>query len=253
MNTALITGASSGIGADFARIHAEKGGDLVLVARRQERLDALKTELEETHSVSVTVIAADLSNADGIEATVAGCEGREIDVLINNAGFGGRGKFLEHDREHELAMIDLNVRALVDLTHRFVKPMVERGRGRILQVGSTAGLMPGPMQATYFATKAFVNSFGQALASELEGTGVTCTVLAPGAVDTEFMDVADMRSLKAVQGAPGPREVAEFGYSAMERGELLVINDAKLRVAAKTMSLMPRKAVLKMAKDFMSN
>lgn len=252
MPTALVTGASSGIGADLARIHAEKGGDLVVVARRRDRLDALRGEIEGRHGTNVHVVEADLSAPGGVDAVEVACAGREIDVLINNAGFGGRGRFHERERADDLSMIDLNVRALVDLTHRFVGPMVVRGRGRILQVGSTAGLMPGPWQATYFATKAFVNSFGQALAEELRGTGVTVTVLAPGAVDTEFMDVARMRGLDAVKAAKTPRSVAEFGYRAMERGELLAINEAPLRVAARTVDLMPRRAVLKMARRFMN-
>lgn len=252
MSTALVTGASSGIGADLARIHAEKGGDLVVVARRGERLNALKTEIEGKHGTGVRVIEADLGTEAGIEAVVAGCDGVEIDVLVNNAGFGGRGRFHERERADDLAMIDLNVRALVDLTHRFVGPMVARGRGRVLQVGSTAGLMPGPWQATYFATKAFVNSFGQALAEELSGTGVTVTVLAPGAVDTEFVDRAKMRGLEAFKGAKSARSVAEFGYRAMERGELLAINEAPLRVAARTIDLMPRRSVLKLARRFMN-
>ena len=252
MSLALITGASSGIGAELARVHAAKGGDAILVARRAERLDALKEELEKAHSVSIDVLTADLSTPEGVAKVAEACEGREIGVLINNAGFGGRGAFLDHERDHELSMIDLNVRALADLTHRIAPGMVARGRGRILQVGSTAGFMPGPMQATYFATKAFVNSFGQALAEELRGTGVTVTVLAPGAVDTEFMDVADMRDLDAVKGAPSAREVAEFAYRAMERGELVAINDRKLAAMIRTLSLVPRRAVLKMARDFMS-
>ena len=252
MTLALVTGASSGIGAELARIHAAKGGDLIVVARRRDRLDALASELRDAHGVAVEVVEADLSTSAGVETVASACEGREVDVLVNNAGFGGRGEFLEHDRERELRMIDLNVRALVDLTHRFAAPMVARGRGRILQVGSTAGFLPGPMQATYFATKAFVNSHAQALAEELRGTGVTVTVLAPGAVDTEFMDVADMRKLDVAKGAATARSVAEFGYRAMERGELVAINDRRFAALARAIPLMPRRTVLKMARDSMS-
>ena len=252
MSLALVTGASSGIGADLARIHAEKGGDLLVVARRRDRLDALKAEIEGRHGTSVQVVEADLSTPEGVDATERAAEGLEVDVLINNAGFGGRGTHLERPREDELRMIDLNCRALVDLSHRFAAPMVARGRGRILQVGSTAGLMPGPWQATYFATKAFVNSFSQALSEELRGTGVTCTVLAPGAVDTEFVDVAKMRGLDAFKTAKSSRSVAEFGYRAMERGELVAINEPALRAAARTLPLLPRRAVLRIARQFMN-
>ena len=250
MPTALVTGASSGIGADLARIHAQRGGDVVVVARRRDRLDALRAEIEAAHAVAVHVVEADLSTPDGIDAVAAACEGHEIDVLVNNAGFGGRGRFDERDIADDLRMVDLNVRALIDLTHRFVRPMVARGRGRVLQVGSTAGLLPGPWQATYFATKAFVNSFGQALAEELRGTGVTVTVLAPGPVDTEFADVAGMRGLSAFKNPKTARSVAEYGYRAMERGELLAINDPPLRATARTIGLMPRRAVLKLARKF---
>ena len=252
MTTALVTGASSGIGADLARIHAERGGDLVVVARRADRLEALRGEIEGRHGVRVEVVAADLSAPDGVDAVERACEGREIGVLVNNAGFGGRGRFHERDRADDLRMIDLNIRALVDLTHRFVRPMVARGHGRVLQVGSTAGLMPGPWQATYFASKAFVNSFGQALAEELSGTGVTVTVLAPGPVDTEFVDVAGMRGLAAFKNPRTPRSVAEYGYRAMERGELLAINEPPLRVSARMIGLLPRRAVLKMTRRFMN-
>ena len=252
MTLALITGASSGIGAELARIHAARKGDLILVARRLDRLESLGDELEAAHGISVTPVEADLATPEGIEATMAAAEGREVEVLVNNAGFGGRGTFLEHERERELSMIDLNVRALVDLTHRLAGPMVGRGRGRILQVGSTAGFLPGPLQATYFASKAFVNSFGQALAEELRGTGVTVTVLAPGAVDTEFAEVADMQTLDFFKGAASAKSVAEFGYRAMERGELVAINDRKLAALIRTFSLMPRRLVLKAARDFMT-
>ncbi|MEL7163102.1 MAG: SDR family NAD(P)-dependent oxidoreductase, partial [Bacteroidota bacterium] len=180
-NVGLITGASSGIGKELARIHAEKGRDLVIVARREAELNELKRELEDEHGVQVHVIAKDLTEilaCDEIhdEMVMANIT---VDYLFNNAGFGGRGIFHEQKWELLSGMIDLNVKALTELTHLFLPGMVARGRGKILQTSSTAAYMPGPLQAVYFATKAFVNSFSWAIASEVEGTGVTVTTLNP--------------------------------------------------------------------------
>lgn len=249
-NTALITGASSGIGMELARYHAAKGGDLVLVARRQEALDSLKIELEASQNVSVNVIAMDLaknSSAEKIHAELQK-KGIEIDILINNAGFGGHGHHIDRDLDAELGMIDLNIKALVSLTHMFAKDMAARGKGKILNVGSTAGFIPGPNQAVYFATKAFVNSFSQALDQELRKTGVTCTVLAPGYVETEFAKQADLEGTQMVnQGGASAEDVARFGYEAMMDGKLVVVNDKKLGFLLNWVTpLLPRRIVLKM-------
>ena len=181
-NTALITGASAGIGAEFARYHARKGGDLVIVARRQEPLDALKAELEAIHDITVTVIAMDAGTPEQATALFeeVKAKGIEIDVLINNAGFGGHGAFLDRDLAKDQAMIDLNVGALVTLSHHVGQEMKARGKGKMLQVSSTAAFQPGPYQATYFATKAFVSSFSQAIDEEMRPHGVTSTALCPG-------------------------------------------------------------------------
>ncbi|MEM6914609.1 MAG: SDR family NAD(P)-dependent oxidoreductase, partial [Pseudomonadota bacterium] len=180
-NTALITGASSGIGAEFARYHAQKGGDLVIVARRQEPLDALKAELESAHGVSVTVIAMDVGTSEQASALYDAikAQGIAIDVLINNAGFGGHGAFLDRDLAQDQAMIDLNVSALVTLSHLVGNDMKARGGGKMLQVSSTASFMAGPYQAVYFATKAFVTSFSQAIDQEMRKDGITSTALCP--------------------------------------------------------------------------
>ena len=249
-NTALITGASSGIGREFARYHAAKGGDLFITARRGDELDALKQELETKHKVSVTTIPLDLGAADGAASLYAALNGARIDVLINNAGFGGQGAFVERDLEKDLAMIDLNVKALVSLTHMIARDMVRRGSGKILNVSSTASYMPGPLQATYFATKAFVSSFSQALDAEMRDMGVTVTALEPGYVETEFAKTADLEGTGLVaQGGATPAEVAAFGYKAMEKGELRAINDPKLRVMLRgVMPFMPKRAALNMIK-----
>lgn len=248
-NTALITGASAGIGAEFARYHASLKGDLILVARRGEVLEALRTELQNAHGVAVHVIAQDLGVAGGADALVAAVEklGVDVDVLINNAGFGGHGRHIERDLADEQAMIDLNVKALVTLTHAFGAKMAARGKGRILQVGSTAGMMPGPLQAVYFATKAFVGSYSQAIDHELRPKGVTCTVLAPGYVETEFANRADLGGTDLVKDGATAASVAKQGYDAMMGGVLVTLNEKRLSfLTGWIIPFLPRRAVLKM-------
>ncbi|KIN70819.1 Oxidoreductase, short chain dehydrogenase/reductase family [Sulfitobacter noctilucae] len=251
--TALITGASSGIGAAFARYHAAQGGDLIITARREEALRALKQELEGAHGVTVHVFALDLGEPGGAEALYdqVKAAGVQVDILINNAGFGGQGKHVDRPLEDEMAMIDLNVKALVALTHRVARDMVAQGGGKILHVGSTAGFMPGPYQAVYFATKAFVQSFSQALDQELRAKGVTSTVLAPGYVKTGFADRADLGGTKLVAGGgKSPESVAKHGYDAMMRGDLVTVNERGLGFLTNwIIPLLPRRRVLKMIRD----
>ncbi|MEJ6397606.1 SDR family NAD(P)-dependent oxidoreductase [Yoonia sp. 208BN28-4] len=230
-NTALITGASAGIGQEFARYHAKKGGDLIINARREDALNDLKAELEAAHGITVTCVALDLGAEGGADALYDAVKGQQIDVLINNAGFGGHGKFVERDLADDLAMIDLNVKALTTLCHKVGGDMVRRGSGKILNVSSTASYMPGPLQATYFATKAFVSSLSMALAEEMSDAGVTVTALEPGYVETEFAARADLDNTPLTKSGATPAEVAKFGYDAMLRGELRAINDGKLRFA----------------------
>ena len=255
MATALVTGASAGIGKEIARYHASKGGDVIVVARREEPLQELKTEIEAQNGTKVHVYAADLGTPedatslwDRIKA-----DGLTVDYLINNAGFGGHGFFHEQDLDRMLAMVDLNVKSLMTLTHLALREMVARRSGRILNVGSTAGMIPGPLQATYHGTKAFVNSFSQALANEVQDKGVTVTVLAPGAVKTEFFDVADMRGAKGIEdpNIATADDVAKIGYDAMMKGDLVVINDKKLRFMLNWLvPFLPRRKALSMARDF---
>ena len=249
-NTALITGASSGIGREFARYHAKSGGDLIVTARRADALEALKSELEAAHGVKVTVVALDLGAPDGAEQLYAATKDHKIDILINNAGFGGQGAFTDRDLSADLAMIDLNVKALVSLIHMVAKDMVAQGGGKILNVSSTAAYMPGPLQATYFATKAYVSSFSQALDSELRDKGVTVTALEPGFVATEFAAAADLEGTGlAAQKGSTPDVVAKIGYDAMLRGQLRVINEGQIRFFLNwVMPWMPRRAVLNMVK-----
>lgn len=249
-NTALITGASSGIGTEFAKYHASKGGTVIVTARREDALNNLKSEIEAAHGVSVHVYALDLGAAGAADKLYERIksDGLQVDVLVNNAGFGGHGLHIERDLAAEQAMIDLNVKALVTLTQRFGSDMAERGRGKILNVGSTAGFMPGPQQAVYFATKAFVNSYSQAVDQELRPKGVTCSVLAPGYVETEFAQAADLEGTNLIKGGgASAKDVAKLGYDAMMRGELMAFNERRLNFMLNWMvPLMPRRAVLKM-------
>lgn len=249
-NTALITGASSGIGAAFARYHAAKGGDLVIVARRKDPLDALKEELERAHSVAVTVIAMDVgtsAQAKTLYDTIKS-KGFEIDILINNAGFGGHGAFLDRDLALDEAMINLNVSALVTLSHLIGNDMKTRGSGKMLQVSSTASFMPGPYQAVYYATKAFVTSFSQAIDQEMRPHGITSTALCPGLVNTEFVASANLEGTGlANQKGATPEAVAKCGYDAMLKGDLIAINEGRLRFMINWLiPWLPRRTVLKM-------
>ena len=230
-NTALITGASSGIGAEFARYHASKGGDAIIVARRKEPLEALKKDLEAQHGVKITVIAQDVGTPEQVKDLYAKIkkQGHKIDVLINNAGFGGHGAFLDRDLDADLAMVDLNIGALITLSHLVGNDMKTPGGGKMLQVSSTASYMPGPLQATYYATKAFVSSFSYAINEEMKGHGITSTALEPGMVATEFVETADLGGTgMANQKLATPASVAKIGYDAMLAGKRRIINDGSL-------------------------
>lgn len=248
--TALVTGASNGIGLELAKIHAQKGGDVVLVARSKEKLEQLAQELTAEYDVKAWVIAQDLSVPNAAQAIFAETEaqGITVDILINNAGFGGHGRFFERDLAKEQQMIQVNITTLTELSHLYLKGMVERRRGKILNVSSTASFMPGPLQAVYYATKAYVTSFSQAIAEEVAEFGVTVTALCPGAVATGFVNAGDLQGVDAWKNAKTPREVAEYGYNAMMKGELVAFNEAKLKFALEwVIPFLPRKMVLKMS------
>ena len=253
--TGLITGASSGIGRALAHEHASRKRDVIVVARRENELRELATELRNQYGIEVLVKAGDLTEEGFIEQLYEELKaaGVTVDYLFNNAGFGGHGKFHERKLASDLGMIDLNVKAVVELTHRFLGDMVGRGKGRILNVSSTAGYMPGPLQAVYFATKAFVNSFTWAVAHEVEGTGVTLTTLNPGAVATEFSERADMEDTELFKGAKTPEYTAKRGYKAMEAGKLEEITEFGLKVTIKAgLAVMPLKAQMGMIEKIQS-
>jgi short-subunit dehydrogenase len=244
--TARVTGASAGLGAEFARLFAKDKHDLFLVARWRDRLEDLARELTAQHGVKAHVLAADLATPEGPAEVVAEAArlGLAIEVLVNHAGFGTSGPFAASDAGRELEMVDVNVRALVELTHAFVRRMVERGRGRILNLGSTAGFQPGPFMATYYASKAFVNLFTEALAYELRGTGVTATVSCPGATATEFAAVAGNEKSRLFRmGAASPQEVAKEAYAAMMKGKPMIVHGVKNKLAVQALRVSPRSAV----------
>ncbi|WP_340066837.1 SDR family oxidoreductase [Ascidiimonas aurantiaca] len=247
--TALITGASSGIGKELANIHAEKKGDLILVARREDKLNALKKELEDAHNINVLVIQKDLTLPGASQALYEQVKkaGLKVDFLINNAGFGGIGKFNERVLEHDVSMINLNIGALTSLTHLFLQDFIKNNDGKILNVSSTASLMPGPLQAVYFATKAYVTSFSNALAEELYPTNITVTNLMPGATETQFGAVSGMDKTRIFQKTASARRVARDGYEGMLSGKLDVISGLTFtqKVMTSMIAFTPKKMILK--------
>jgi uncharacterized protein len=246
---ALVTGASSGIGRELARVLAREGHDLVLVARREPELQALAAELTSRFGADSTVVAADLSVADGAlqvyDAVTAA--GLSVEVLVNNAGFGGHGRFAETSAADEQRMLAVNVVALTELTKLFLPEMAERHRGRILNVASTAAFQPGPFMAVYYASKAYVLSFTEALGEELAGTGVTATALCPGVVPSGFQDAAGLSADAPMSKSPGaksPEFVAQAGYDAMMSGKRIVIPGALNKFGVQSLRIAPRRAVL---------
>jgi short-subunit dehydrogenase len=229
---ALITGASSGIGKELARIHASKNGDLILVARRSEELEILKKELEEKHAIKVWIFVKDLTSKNAAKEVYEFTKSNqlEVDYLFNNAGFGGHGFFVDRPIAKDLEMIDLNVSALVELSHLFLQDMKKRKAGKILNTASTAGFLPGPLQATYFATKAFVVSFSEALAHELKPHNISVTALCPGPVKTEFEKTAGMTGGNLFEKAASAKSTAEKGYRAMEKRKVICISDPVLNI-----------------------
>lgn len=243
---ALITGASGGIGEELARLFAADGHDLVLVARSEGKLRALAEELSVAHNVAARVLASDLSRPEAPREIFDELRENSIDVefLINNAGFGSYGLFAETDARTELDLLQVNVVALTHLTKLFLPPMIAHRRGRIMNVASTAAFQPGPLMAVYYASKAYVLSFSEALANETQGTGVTVTALCPGPTHTGFVAAAGMGESKLFErGAMEARPVAEAGYRALMRGERVEIPGFMNRLVANTVAFFPRRTV----------
>ncbi len=238
---ALITGASAGLGVDFARQLSARGRRLVLVARRRDRLDKLAAELGNARAIGL-----DLSKpgaAGKLVADIAG-SGEHVDLLVNNAGFGLTGRFAELDGERQRAMIDLNCGTLVELAHAVLPGMIERGTGSILNVASTAAFQPGPGMAVYFATKAFVLSFSEALHEELRPQGITVTALCPGPTATEFGEVAGFApSSPSSRLAARSGPVVEAGLRGLETGRAIIIPGQMNKATAQANRFFPRAMV----------
>lgn len=252
MKTALITGASNGIGLELAKIHASKGDNLVLVARNKSKLDELKIELQNQFNVKVYTIGKDLSaNNTALEVYQETTnQNIFIDYLINNAGFGDFGMFVETDWNKELQMIHLNITTLTQLTKLYLKDMIKQGGGKIMNVASTAAFQSGPTMAVYYATKAYVLSFSEAIDNEVRDKGVTVTTLCPGATESGFQAAAAMEESALVKGKklPSAKEVAEFGYASMMKGKVVAIHGNMNWVMANAVRFLPRSLVVKITR-----
>jgi short-subunit dehydrogenase len=252
MATALITGASNGIGLELAKVHASKGGDLVLVARNKAKLDELKTTLENEYKVNVYTIGKDLSatNAANEVYDETTRQHIQIDYLINNAGFGEFGLFTETDWNKELQMINLNITTLTAFTKLYLQDMVKRRSGKIMNVASTAAFQSGPTMAVYYATKAYVLSFSEAVNNEVSDKGVTITTLCPGATESGFQAAAAMEESRLVKGRklPSSKEVAQYGYAAMMKGKTVAIHGLMNWILANSVRFTPRSIVVKITR-----
>jgi len=244
---ALITGATSGIGYELAKLFAKDQFNLIIVARDQGELSRTADELTAEYNVTVLPIAKDLFNPESTLEIYNEVKSRGITVntLVNDAGQGEYGEFVDNDLERELAIIQLNINSYVSLTKYFLRDMVDRNEGRILNVGSIAGEMPGPLQAVYHGTKAFVNSWSAAIRDELKNTNISVTVLLPGATDTDFFNKADMTEAKIVQENQlgDARTVAKDGYDALLAGDGKIISGFKNKAQVTMSNLMPDSAV----------
>ncbi len=253
--TVLITGASSGLGMELAKLFAADGSDLVLVARREERLIELADELKSEHGIEVHVLPKDLSKKTAPKEIFSHLnkEKIEIDVVVNNAGFGNKGHIADLDTDLQLDMIQVNLVALTHLTRLFITGIIERGYGGILNVGSLAGFQPGPNLAVYYATKAYVLSFTEALAEEISNPNIKISCLAPGPVKTEFGEKSDLEDsllfkLSLMEMAP----VVKAGYEGFRKGQTIIIPGLKQQIVPFLNRFTPRLLVRKIAKKLNS-
>lgn len=250
--TALITGASNGIGLELANIHASKGDNLVLIARSTDKLLALQEQLQQQYNIKVIVMAKDLAQVNIAQEIYDELKMQhiQIDYLINNAGFGDFGMFYETDWNKEANMIQLNITTLTQFTKLFIKDMVARKEGKIMNVASTAAFQSGPTMAVYYATKAYVLSFSEAIDNEVRDKGVTVTALCPGATESGFQAAAAMEESKLVKGRklPSSKEVALYGYDAMMQGKTVAIHGLMNAIMANSVRFFPRSLVVKLTR-----
>ncbi|MFW6387939.1 MAG: SDR family NAD(P)-dependent oxidoreductase [bacterium] len=255
-NTALITGASSGIGLELARVMIGDGWNVVLVARRESLLEEVASQLRDQSrgQASVHVCAMDLSEADAARRLTEYLSKEDIfiDTLVNNAGLGDFSAFVDSDWEKNRKMIRVNIEALTELTRLLVPPMIARRHGRVLNVASVAAFQPGPLMAVYYATKAYVLSFSEALAEELRGSGVTTTVLCPGPTKSEFQAGAHVAPGSAMNNRfiPSARTVARYGYRAMLRNKGIAVHGTAFKLMLFVSRFLPRILVTRMVKGF---
>ncbi|WP_226677009.1 SDR family NAD(P)-dependent oxidoreductase [Rossellomorea aquimaris] len=245
--TVLITGASSGIGLNFSHKFAGSGHDVILVARSEGKLQTLSNVIENKYGVKTYVFTSDLSKPDASKKLYEEikAQGIQVDIMINNAGFGLFGEFEQTELSKELDMIQVNITALTELSKYFGKEMVKRKKGQILNVASTAAFQPGPLMAVYYATKAYVLSFSEALANEWAPHGVKVTALCPGATKTGFSDAAELQSSKLFQsGVMSVEDVVEEGYKQMMTNtKTVIVPGMKNRILTQSIRFMPRKMV----------
>lgn len=255
--TTLITGATGGLGKEFIKISAKNGDNLILVARNSQKLASLKKDIESKYHVEVVTIAVDFSNEDAAEQIFTGVQeqGLQVDYLINNAGLGGQGTFLDRTMEQDINMAKVNMITPTKLLKLFLPGMVKRGSGRVLNVSSSAAMTPGPLQAEYYATKAYLTSLSDALWYELKDTGVTVTALMPGAMDTGFAKAGGLTDTKMFANGGDPAKVAEEGYQAMLDGKLNVFAGLPgwQRPFVGLMPMLPKKTVMRFVADQQSN
>ena len=250
MPTALVTGASAGLGTHFALALAARGHDLVLVARRGDRLEQLADLARRRHDIRAEPIVADLSRKNAVPRLTADLaeRGLSIDILVNNAGFGARGAFVELDAAMQARMIDLNCRALMALCHAFLPPMIAANRGAILNVASTAAFQPGPWMSVYYATKAFVLAFSEGLHEEVKPHNVRVTALCPGPTRTEFADVADMSDSRLfARFASTPERVVRDGLKALDANRAVAVSGGLNKAMASAIRFSPRPLARRLA------
>ncbi|NHE59222.1 SDR family NAD(P)-dependent oxidoreductase [Cyclobacterium plantarum] len=250
--TALITGASDGIGLELAKIHASKGDDLVLVARTISKLNELKSELETGFGIKVYTIQKDLSVPNAAREVYDEVAKQKISIhyLINNAGFGDFGPFHESDWDKQAQMINLNILSLTQLTKLYLEDMIRQGGGKIMNLASTAAFQPGPLMAVYFATKAYVLHFSEAINNEVKEKGITVTALCPGPTESGFKAGAKMEESSLMKGKklPSSKEVAEFAYRKMMQGKPVAIHGIKNYIQSNAVRFAPRALSVKIAR-----